>query len=198
MGRDKALLTLPTVTGQPFTVLQHACTTAQDCGFRTYVLTPWPDRYRPMLSSSVFFLQEGHGNPGPLVAMAQGWSMILADTQNCNDKGPDWLLVLACDMPAIDALTIQKWQQALDSVDENEIAALPRQNHRWEPLCGFYHRRCLPSLQNAVASNIRSFQRWLANEPIMSLSIKNSHILQNCNTPAEWRHFLNSKKVRNL
>ena len=41
---------------------------------------------------------------------------------------------------------LQEWTNALDSVEGEAIAALVPQAKGWEPLCGFYRRRCLPSL----------------------------------------------------
>lgn len=201
MGRDKALLAFPHKgTEQGLTLLQQACIVAEGCTTCTYVLTPWPERYLSSLPSTVVLLKESEAGRGPLVALAQGWSMILAHADSRNNKSediPTWLLVLACDMPALDAQTLQTWQRQLEPINEAAIAALPKHNNRWEPLCGFYHRRCIPSLETAVRCNIRSFQRWLANETVIPLIVNNSHILQNCNTPTQWQQFLTSTEARN-
>ncbi|MEA5463676.1 molybdenum cofactor guanylyltransferase [Leptothoe sp. PORK10 BA2] len=217
MGQDKALLSWPTepqATPVPSatptaatTLLHQVCTVAQACSSVTYVLTPWPERYGHLLSDAIRLLPEPTVGNGPLGALAQGWSMILQDDRQ---PGPDWLLVLACDMPALDVPTLQRWQQSLVDMagssemagareNERPIASLPRHNQRWEPLCGFYHRRCIPSLENALANNVRSFQRWLTdeNERVTPLSVENSHILQNCNTPGQWQQFLDRLGDRN-
>lgn len=196
MGFDKALLSLP--TGQRSTLLQLSCTVAQYSTHRTYVLAPWPERYRHLLASTTVLLEEVSPGSGPLVALHQGWSMILADTQKRSERPPSWLLVLACDMPALDAIAIQSWQRQLKTAPDDAIAALPRHNNRWEPLCGFYHRRCIPSLQRAVQGNIRSCQRWLDNETVMQLDVADYNMLRNCNTPGQWQQFLNSENARNL
>lgn len=193
MGQDKALLTLPT-SGQQ-TLLEHVCAVAQACVSKTYVLTPWPERYFELLPADVVFLQEANANTGPLTALSQGWSMILAD--GC-EPSPDWLLVLACDMPALDGCTIQTWQRTLATVNNTAIAMLPRQDNRWEPLCGFYHRRCIPGLETAIDNNVQSFQHWLAHERVISLTVPDSNMLRNCNTPVQWRQFLDSLNARNL
>lgn len=198
MGRDKALLTLPAGQArQETTVLQRTCAIAEACCDRTYVLTPWPDRYRGLLSARVTYLQEAEGNAGPLVALAQGWSMIVAEAQARRGAVPDWLLVLACDLPCLDQATLQAWQRQLNTTDEDAIAHLPRHHTRWEPLCGFYHRRCLPKLQRAVDNNMHSFQQWLAHEPVVPLSVSDSNMLRNCNTPAQWQQFLTATNARN-
>lgn len=185
MGCDKALLALPTTE----TLLQRTCSIAQACVSQTYVLTPWPERYQHLLPASVKCLQEGSAQAGPMVALDQGWSMILADAQR---RAPDWLLVLACDLPALEPSILQAWQRKLATISSDAIAALPQRHHRWEPLCGFYHRRCIPSLQRAVAANIHSFQQWLADEVVTPLALADENMLQNCNTPAQWQQFLDS------
>ena len=200
MGRDKALLTFSregTDETGGITLLQQTCKVAQSCAKHTYVLTPWPERYCDLLSSAVVLLKESAVGRGPLIALAQGWSMILAHAQNKHESAPCWLLVLACDMPALDASTLQTWQGQLKTVREDAIALLPRHNNRWEPLCGFYHQRCIPSLETAVQSNIRSLQQWLDHETVIPLTVGDSHILQNCNTPMQWQQFLASTEARN-
>ena len=193
MGQDKALLRLPTSpSGQNQTLLQHTCTVAQSCSSHTYVFSPWPERYIHLLPPTVVSLKEIKSGAGPLVALAQGWSMVLQDTQHRSDCPPDWLLVLACDLPGLKLSAVQTWQQSLVDVNEVAIAALPHHNNRWEPLCGFYHRRCIPSLNQAIENNIHSFQHWLATEHVMALPVIDSNILRNCNTPTQWRQFLDS------
>ena len=193
MGQDKALLKLPMPpNGKHQTLLQHVCRVTQSCVSQTYVLTPWPERYIHLLPSNTVLLRETVTGAGPLIALAQGWSMVLQAAQQRSDCAPDWLLVLACDMPTLNGHTFQRWQRMLETVDEDEIAALPHHNSRWEPLCGFYHRRCLPSLQQAIQRNIRSFQQWLAAEKVISLPVADSNVLRNCNTPTQWQQFLAS------
>ena len=189
-GRDKARLTLATDQG-PLPLLRRTCDVAQGCVDRTYVLTPWPQRYASVVPSTALLLQESGNSGGPLVALAQGWSMILADSQRRGQRAPDWLLVLACDLPALDLQVLRGWYEGLSTV--SAIAALPRHQDRWEPLCGFYHRRCLPSLQRATAAKIYSCQVWLAQEEVFPLPVTNSNVLRNCNTPSQWQHFLQSR-----
>ena len=199
MGCDKALLPLP---GHQATLLEYVCSVAQACVNRTYVITPWPERYGHLLPSTIALLQEPTVDKGPLVALAAGWSMILKDCQHQRQPAPDWLLVLACDMPDLDVDTLQMWRQELAGWTlerGDEIAALPRHNQRWDPLCGFYHRRCIPSLENVIANNIRSFQQWLTNEDerVIALSKTDSYMLRNCNTPRQWQQFLDEASNRN-
>ncbi|MEM7794272.1 MAG: molybdenum cofactor guanylyltransferase [Cyanobacteria bacterium P01_C01_bin.118] len=195
MGRDKALLSMP--LAYQSTLLQQVCHVAQGCSPDLYVLTPWPENYQPLLPPIVTLLHEPTVGHGPLVALEQGWAQILATRQQQRLPPPDWLLTLACDMPGLELTTLQRWRQTLINVDAGAIAALPKQSERWEPLCGFYHRRCLPSLKVAINNNVRSFQRWLHQENVVQLLGADSHMLRNCNTPAEWQQFLTNVNARN-
>lgn len=195
MGRDKALLPMP-LERQPI-LLQHICNVVQGCSPSIYVLTAWPERYQHLLPPTVTLLRESTVGQGPLMALDQGWSQILDTRQQQQQSPPDWLLTLACDMPSLQMTTLQRWQQTLMDIDEGAIAALPKQSDRWEPLCGFYHRRCLPSLKVAINNNVRSFQRWLHQENVAQLLGADSHMLRNCNTPAEWQQFLTTINARN-
>ena len=194
MGSDKALL--PLLRHQS-TLLQQVCFVAQGCSPEVYVLSPWPERYQDILPPSITLLREPIAGEGPLVALKQGWLQILDARQQQQQATPDWLLALACDMPSLELTVLQRWQQMLPDVAEGAIAALPKQENRWEPLCGFYHRRCLPGLNAAINSNIRSFQQWLNQENVVQLLGADSHMLRNCNTPTEWQQFLSTVSARN-
>lgn len=196
MGDDKALLLLPAAKNQPpRTLLANTCSIAQSCTSHTYVLTSWPDRYARLLPADVTLLTETKAGAGPMSALLEGWSLILADTQH-RDL-PDWLLLLACDLPELDSATLKRWSQSLAAIKSGAIAALPQRADRWEPLCGFYHRRCLPKLELALSQNISSFQRWLRNESVIRLPVDNFNVLRNCNTPAQWQQFLHDTKGTN-
>ena len=59
----------------------------------------------------------------------------------------------------------------------------------WEPLCGFYHQTCLPSLTQFIDQGGRSFQTWLNREfqenRVGVLSIPDPEMLFNLNTPTQ-------------
>ncbi|MBT9312087.1 molybdenum cofactor guanylyltransferase [Leptothoe kymatousa] len=198
MGQDKALLSVPSSAGnRTIPLLAHVSHMASACAERVHVLTPWPERYADFLSPSVVLLPEVKQHSGPLVALLQGWSLIVAHGQKRGETAPDWLLVLACDMPALDAAILQTWCHSLQSVRPDAIAALPQHQGRWEPLCGFYRQSSFRHLSLAIQQDVRSFQRWLANESVASLSVNDSNVLQNCNNPAQWQNFLAQQDARN-
>jgi molybdenum cofactor guanylyltransferase len=69
------------------------------------------------------------------------------------------------------------------------IAYVPYHQNRWEPLCGFYHVDCLPSLKAFLAEqgDLASFQKWLQTIDAVPLAVDAAiaPMFFNCNTPKE-------------
>jgi molybdopterin-guanine dinucleotide biosynthesis protein A len=107
----------------------------------------------------------------------------------------DWVLLLPCDLPLLRSSIIQEWSRLLATVPENAIGLVPRYGNRWEPLCAFYHRRCLASLQTYIKQGGTSFQKWLNADVVEELIIDNSDILFNCNTPEDLEIIINSPDI---
>ncbi|MFE1745834.1 molybdenum cofactor guanylyltransferase [Coleofasciculus sp. H7-2] len=200
MGRDKALIS---VNGVP--LIRQVCEVAQACASKVYVVTPWSERYQDILPSRCSLVREvpfqkhepekmneelihpnlgerevpasfiPHPSHGPLIGFAQG----LAPVQT------EWVLLLACDLPNLKEEILLNWVQHLPEVPEDCIAFLPRHPKGWEPLCGFYRRRCLPSLTEFINKGGRSFQQWLSQHPVQELPLTERSLLFNCNTPAD-------------
>ncbi|MGL5033467.1 MAG: molybdenum cofactor guanylyltransferase, partial [Microcystaceae cyanobacterium] len=59
-------------------------------------------------------------------------------------------------------------------------------DHCWEPLCGFYRRSCLSSLNSFLDQGGLSFQNWLNNIQVEKITLENNQILFNCNTPQDF------------
>ncbi|WP_052050173.1 molybdenum cofactor guanylyltransferase [Leptolyngbya sp. KIOST-1] len=183
MGRDKALISLGSET-----LIQRTCRVAIAGADAVYVVTSWGDRYRPLLPASVQFIPEHplpelpETFPGPLVALVQALSWF----QNRPGGSPDWVLVLACDMPNLSATTLATWRTELAAIPSPYLAYLPQRQQRWEPLCGFYRATALESLrQYAIASSGRSLQGWLHQHPVLPIAQVNDAMLANLNTPAD-------------
>lgn len=176
MGQDKALIE---IEGVP--LLQRTCQVAQQCGATVYVVTPWIDRYQPILDPSIHLIFEirEQAEPlphGPIVGFAQG----LAHIQT------EWVLLLACDLPRLEAAVLQNWLPLLAQTAPETIALLPQNPQGWwEPLCGFYRRTCLPELEAYLQQGGRSFQSWLAAASVQELPLPEPEMLLNCNTPAD-------------
>ncbi|NMG10677.1 molybdenum cofactor guanylyltransferase [Brasilonema sp. UFV-L1] len=183
MGRDKALIPI-----QGIRLLQLVCRIAQSCADIVYVVTPWQERYQDLLPSTVQFIkevplssetgseQQAHG---PMIGFAQALESVQTD----------WVLLLACDLPNLRVEVLQEWATTLDSVEDEAIAALVPQAKGWEPLCGFYRRRCLSSLVEYINQGGRSFQEWLKQHPVKALPLRDPQMLFNCNTQQDLFRF---------
>jgi molybdenum cofactor guanylyltransferase len=170
MGSDKALYAWH---GIP--LIQRVFAVAKACCTTVCVLTPWPERYQKLLPSGVNWLQEPHTFAGPLSALALGMDAIQTP----------WILLLACDMPQLDAAVIGEWIRALPHTAV--MAQVPFHQNRWEPLCGFYHVDALPYLNAFLAEHgdRASFQRWLYSIDAVPLGVDAAiaPMFFNCNTP---------------
>jgi molybdopterin-guanine dinucleotide biosynthesis protein A len=186
MGQDKALIP---INGVP--LLRRTCETALQCANQVWVVTARSADYRTIAPPACqFILEESVGAnqfpQGPLVGFAQG-------LVHCTTP---WVLLLACDLPYLQASILQRWQQQLPG-DDGAIALLPHSKKGWEPLCGFYHRRCLESLNAYLQNGGRSFQTWLnempvqpiAFHPLPDLAQQEAQMLFNCNTPSDLNWF---------
>lgn len=177
MGQDKALLELD---GIP--LLQRTYQIARQCADPVYVVTPWAERYRSILPADCQFIQEtwqpgATQSPGPLIGFAQALPQVQTE----------WVLLLACDLPHLKLAVLQNWIAALENASGEAIALLPKNPQGWwEPLCGFYRCHCLPELTAFIQTGGRSFQKWLANQPVQELTLADTQLLFNCNTPEEW------------
>lgn len=186
MGRDKALIS---IDGIP--LLRRVCETALQCTTQVYVITHWPDRYRTLVPSACNLIQEkamsldppSAKSQGPLVGFAQGLASVKAD----------WVLLLACDLPCLQAAVLQQWRRQLDQAPAAAIALLPKHAKGWEPLCGFYRHRCLHSLEPFIQAGGRSFQTWLSQQTVIEIPDVNPQMLFNCNTPSDLKQLQPSK-----
>jgi molybdopterin-guanine dinucleotide biosynthesis protein A len=132
---------------------------------------------------------------GALVGFWQGIQAIATASNHL----PDWILLLACDLPNIQGDILQAWASQLANLSENipdrAIAYLPRyldehSQKQWEPLCGFYRWQCQDSLAEFIAKGGRSFQKWLGNQEVVEITNVPNSMLFNCNTPQDF-HSLN-------
>ena len=175
MGRDKALLDLGSQT-----LLTHVCRVAREAAVQTYVVSPWIEKYQSVLADDCQLISEqlvlDANSNTPLIGFVQGLQLVTTD----------WVLLLACDLPHLSSSQVKQWLSALTTVLPTEIAFLPRSPYGWEPLCGFYRRNCLVSLEAYLESGGSSFQAWLAQQQVRELELRDRRCLFNCNTPEDW------------
>jgi molybdopterin-guanine dinucleotide biosynthesis protein A len=168
MGRDKALLPI----GQIPLVVHVAQIVAQACGSATLVGS------RELYGSLGWPLVEdnprGNGPLGGLIAA------LSASTAEWNL--PEWNLVVACDMPWLEAGMLRTLAERRSSA----AAIVARSDRGIEPLCALYHRRCLPVFHVALEQGERAVWRVLQRLEVEEWAIPDSRLLYNANTPAEW------------
>lgn len=181
MGRDKALLP---VRGVP--LLRRICTLAVELATTVYVVTGQWDAHEPIVPEPCRIIREPAPARGPLFA----FSLVLPLIET------EWVLLLACDLPLLTADIAREWSEILPDVAEEAIALVPYPDRRWEPLCGFYRRRCITGLREFIDSGGNSFQKWLNASTVQELPVANPRVLFNCNTPADLEIIVNTPDKR--
>ena len=163
MGRDKALLPFG---GVPL-VVHVARVVAGATGSATLVGPR--ERYGelgwPLVEDEV----SGDGPMGGLIAA------LAASTAERS-------LVVACDMPWLQVESLQ----ALIQCDSDADVVVARGERGIEPLCGVYHRRCLPVLRSALNGGERAVGRVLQRLVVAEWMVPDSRLVTNANTAAEW------------
>ncbi|MEL6930930.1 MAG: molybdenum cofactor guanylyltransferase [Cyanobacteria bacterium J06600_6] len=176
MGQDKALLALGSQT-----LLAHVCRVARESTVKTYVVSPWIEKYQHFLTDDCQLVKEqlalSTTSNTPLIGFTQGLELIETE----------WVLLLACDLPHLSSSQVKQWLSALTTVLPTEIAFLPRNPKGWEPLCGFYRRNCWFSLKEYIQLGGQSFQAWLVQQNVRELKLNDRRCLFNCNTPEDWQ-----------
>ncbi len=171
MGRDKALVV---VEGLP--ILTRVAGVARDALGATApvkIMTPWPERYRDLALDAEFIEEVRTSSLGPLVAFMGGIQHFKTE----------WILLLACDLPYLQADVLAAWLEQLPQLDPSVQAWLPRTREYWEPLCGWYRRDSLAPLKTYIEQGGRSFQGGLAELTVAVLPPTPLGMLRNCNDP---------------
>ncbi|MDJ1184049.1 molybdenum cofactor guanylyltransferase [Roseofilum casamattae] len=175
MGQDKALLPWQ---GSP--MLARAIAVAKQCTRSTYIMTPWPERYQEITSvpsDGCQWIAETLAGQGPLVAFARA----------VDSMSSEWILLLACDLPQLDATVLHRWIHLASSVPDSILAMVPHHEGKWEPLCALYRRAIGPHLQDFITIGGDSFQQWLSQIPVYQLPVDGTvaNMLHNCNCPED-------------
>ncbi len=94
----------------------------------------------------------------------------------------DPVVVLACDLPLVDAAGITEVLAALGPADD---AAVPERSGRLEPLHAAYRHRCLPALERAFGLGERAPHRALALVAVRRVALSDPGWLRNVNRPED-------------
>ena len=172
MGTDKALVNYQ---GKP--MLQRVYQVAAECTEQVYILTPWAERYQNILPLDCNYLIETQPGKGPVNGLSEGLEQISAD----------WILLLACDLPLLDAEIIKTWIDKLPQISTSTLALVPQRSDIWEPMCGFYRKEIKTELDSFLKSRKRSFQELLLGIEVEVLEVdeKVDLMLLNCNYPGD-------------
>ncbi len=95
-------------------------------------------------------------------------------------------LVMACDLPFLDAATLQ---QLIAARDPLRLATAFRSSHdsKPEPLCAIYEPASLPAMEAWVASGQHCPRGFLAQAQVALLTLRTPRALDNINTADEYR-----------
>jgi molybdenum cofactor guanylyltransferase len=102
-------------------------------------------------------------------------------------------LVVACDLPMVDAKTIDFLIKNRNPLKVATTYLSVAQNLP-EPLCTIYEPHCKPVLFRYLSYNIRCPRKTLINENVKYLKLQDKNALMNCNTPEEHNSFIESLK----
>lgn len=106
---------------------------------------------------------------------------LLTALHHAKQNKTDWILLASCDLTELKPSWIDMLQQSItpatDAVVFQGELRKDGKTRLLEPFPGLYHTRLAASLESAVASGIRSFQKFLASHKGVVISI---------NKPAIW------------
>jgi molybdopterin-guanine dinucleotide biosynthesis protein A len=156
MGRDKASIVLDgeTLAERSARVLLEVCE-------RVTVLGPAPILGLPFLPD-----REAHG--GPLMALAEF------------EPSGDYVVILACDMPNVNAETLRFLVHNLGGAD----ACVPLAEGRLQPTCAVYRADALATIRSLCADGSRSLMAWLDTLRVVDVPVDPT-IVRNVNFPSD-------------
>jgi molybdenum cofactor guanylyltransferase len=179
MGQDKAMLPVDPLAldliiegaNNTTTLFQQTCAVAKSCTQQVFILSSIPYD----LPSGCQWISEDPPHQGPLKAFSGCFGQVRSE----------WILLLACDLPYLDAQVLQRWMGELAQVPTSSIAYLAPHLKGWECLCGFYRQQCHQSLQDFIMSGGNSFQAWLQDQQVQAIADPEPQMLINWNSPAD-------------
>ena len=177
MGSDKALLEW---RGEALVARQarllEAALTARGKGGGNVAIVGNPARYGSFGFPVVADLREG--SDGPLAGIEAALASPYAD---------EWNLVIACDMPFLDAALLARLLSALEQAGPDTDCILAHTARGAEPLCSLYRRRFLAVACRQLDAGRRKVRDALDGLELIHFQIDNEAALANVNTPADWQ-----------
>ena len=96
------------------------------------------------------------------------------------------VVVLACDLPALEPQVVRRVVAALDA-DAHAVCAVPVRSGRLEPLHGAWRRSGSPELQAAFDRGERAMHRAVAQLAVVEVPGIDPAVLADANSPADLR-----------
>jgi molybdenum cofactor guanylyltransferase len=176
MGRDKALLAFGN-----HTLVEHiAGVVAAAAGAVTLIGDP-----RKYGELGLPVIPDAMPGQGPLGGIYTALAASLAE----------WNLVLACDMPKVDAGFLAALLERAERSDPDCL--LPAGGSgRPEPLCAVYHSRCAPAIRKALESGVRKVLDGLRGLQVNVVQVAEDGVFQNLNTPEQLSAFSRQRSAR--
>lgn len=128
---------------------------------------------------------DNHSNIGPIA----GLEACLKVSTN------DWNLVIACDMPFLEASIVEMLIQNID----DSMAVCFRNKGFGEPLCALYHKSVIKSIEDTIAEGDYSLQQLLKKIDSRFIEANKTvqHQLSNINSQADYFALSTQKPVNN-
>jgi len=166
MGADKALLPFRngTLAGHVAAIVAAAAGSA--------VLIGDPHKY-------------GHLGYPVAADLRSGWGPLAGIEAALSRTSADWNLILACDMPAVDAKFLRSLLDAAERLNP-DVLAPAGPSGQLEPLSAVYHRRCLQRVTAALNRGVRKITDALQDLEVARWNVKDGACFENLNTPEEW------------
>ncbi|MBI4893722.1 MAG: molybdenum cofactor guanylyltransferase [Acidobacteria bacterium] len=171
MGRDKALLAY-----RGGTLVEWVAGEAQKAAGRV-ALVGGGERYGHL---GLRCVEERFAGCGPLSGIEAALSAGEAE----------WNLVLACDMPGLDAGLLRGLLEAADGCDADVVAAQDGVGGAAEPLCAVYHMRILDEVRVELKAGRYAVRGLLSRLRVSLYPVHSKALLKNVNTPEEWSQCL--------
>ena len=106
-----------------------------------------------------------------------------------NYANTDWVMLLSCDLPLIDAeIFIKLWE----TKDKTMDAIIPFANNRHQVTCAFYHKRVIPNVLTAIQANDYSLYKLLDNLNSTDVIFNDDIRFWNMNTEQDFQDIVNS------
>jgi len=166
MGRDKALL--------PYggkTLVEHVARAVREAA-GTVTLVGAPERYKALGLAAMADQREGCG---PLAGIETALMRTRAN----------WNLIVACDMPLVEASYLRSLLEAAEESDGQCLAPVCGSARR-QPLCAVYHRSCLEKITEALEAGVRKVAEALERLRVVDWPVEEDRWLANINTAEDW------------